>query len=53
VRALKKTRTVPIAELRSHRALAGMWVLRPGNRLSISPVSAAEWKFIVTRILGR
>ncbi len=50
VRALKKTRLMPVAELRAHRALARMWTLRPGNRLSITPVTAAEWKFICNRL---
>ena len=51
VRALRKTRLVPIAELKAHKALAGMWTLRPGNRLSITPVSAAEWKFITGKLV--
>ncbi|HZM35541.1 MAG TPA: EVE domain-containing protein [Burkholderiales bacterium] len=51
VRALRKTRLVPLAELRRHKPLAGMRLLRPGNRLSITPVSAAEWKFITDRLL--
>jgi predicted RNA-binding protein with PUA-like domain len=46
VRALRKTRCVPLAELRAHRKLARMWLLRPGSRLSITPVSAAEWAVI-------
>ena len=46
LRALKKTRLMPVAELRTHRPLAKMWTLRPGNRLSITPVTAAEWEFI-------
>jgi len=50
VRALKKTRLLPIDEMRAHVALASMWTLRPGNRLSITPVSAAEWKFICHRL---
>lgn len=50
VRALKKTRLMPVAELRAHRALAKMWTLRPGNRLSITPVTAAEWEFICNRL---
>src|SRR5690349_4721929 len=33
VRALKKTRLVPLSELRQHKALAKMVLLRPGNRL--------------------
>ena len=51
VRALKKTRLVSIDELRSHAALKHMWTLRPGNRLSITPVSAAEWKLIAGKLL--
>ncbi len=46
LRALRKTRLMPVAELRTHRPLAKMWTLRPGNRLSITPVTAAEWEFI-------
>jgi predicted RNA-binding protein with PUA-like domain len=51
VRALRKTRLVPIQELKAHKALAGMVTLRPGNRLSITPVTEAEWKFITSRLL--
>jgi predicted RNA-binding protein with PUA-like domain len=51
VRALRKTRLVSLAELRRQRTLSGMWVLRPGNRLSITPVSAAEWRTITARLL--
>ena len=50
VRARKKTALMPVAELRAHRALAKMWTLRPGNRLSITPVTAAEWEFICNRL---
>jgi predicted RNA-binding protein with PUA-like domain len=46
VRALKKTRLVSIAELKAEKALAKMATLRPGNRLSITPVTEAEWKHI-------
>jgi predicted RNA-binding protein with PUA-like domain len=53
VRGVKKTRLVPLAELRAQRALANMWLLRPGSRLSITPVSAAEWRTITQRLLGR
>ena len=51
IRALKKTRLVPLGELREHEALADMAVLRRGNRLSITPVTAAEWRYITTRLL--
>jgi len=46
VRALKKTRLVPLAELRKHKPLAKMVLLRPGNRLSITPVTEGEWTYI-------
>ena len=51
VRALKKTRLVPLAEIREQKALKDMVTLRPGNRLSITPVTAAAWKHITTRML--
>ncbi len=51
VRAKKKTRLVPLAELREHKALAGMIILRPGNRLSITPVTSAEWNFIMRKLI--
>ena len=47
VRLVAKTRLVPLAELRAHPALADMVILRRGNRLSITPVTAAEWKVVV------
>ncbi|HEU4921452.1 MAG TPA: EVE domain-containing protein [Burkholderiales bacterium] len=46
VRALRKTRLVPLAELRRQKPLARMRLLRPGNRLSITPVTESEWKYI-------
>ncbi len=52
VRALRKTRLLSIAELRTHAALAQMTVLQRGNRLSITPVSAAHWKIITGKLLA-
>lgn len=52
VRFVKKSRLVPLAELRAHEELADMTVLRKGNRLSITPVTPAEWRFITTRLMG-
>lgn len=46
VKAIRKTRLVNLAELRTKPELADMVVLRKGNRLSISPVSSAEWRVI-------
>jgi predicted RNA-binding protein with PUA-like domain len=47
VRLVEKTRLVTLAELRAEPALSDMVVLRRGNRLSITPVTAAEWKAVV------
>ena len=43
-------RTITLEELRAHATdeLKGMALLRRGNRLSITPVEAAHWKFILT-----
>jgi len=51
VKAVRKIPLIPLEELRKHKALAQMVTLRPGNRLSITPVTAAEWKFIIERLL--
>jgi predicted RNA-binding protein with PUA-like domain len=52
VKLVAKTRFVPLAELRSHKPLAGMQLLKRGNRLSITPVTPGEWSFIM-RLVGR
>jgi predicted RNA-binding protein with PUA-like domain len=41
--------TITLATLRQHeqRALKGLALLSRGNRLSITPVSAAHWKLIL------
>ena len=46
VRALRKTRLLPLAELRDEKMLETMVTLRPGNRLSITPVTEAQWKHL-------
>ena len=50
VKVLKKTRLLSLAEMREAPALASLQVLKRGNRLSITPVSDAEWS-AVTRLL--
>jgi len=42
-------RTITLAELREHAsgALKGLALLQRGNRLSITPVSDAHWRFIL------
>jgi predicted RNA-binding protein with PUA-like domain len=43
------TPPISLATLKQHQAqLADLWILRPGNRLSITPVSASQWKKILT-----
>ena len=51
IRALKKTRVLTIGELREHKALADMAVLRRGNRLSITPVTPTEWRYVTKRLI--
>lgn len=51
IKARRKTRLIPIGELRSYPQLADMAVLRRGNRLSITPVSEDEWNFIRETLL--
>ena len=48
----RKTRLMPLSEMRTHAKLAKMLTLRKGNRLSITPVTEAEWKFITKRLDG-
>ena len=51
VRLLEKTPFVALAALRAHRELAGMRTLQRANRLSITPVTPAEWAFITRRLM--
>jgi predicted RNA-binding protein with PUA-like domain len=51
IKARRKTRLIPIGELRSYPQLADMAVLRRGNRLSITPVSTSEWNFLRDAVL--
>ncbi|HEV3179451.1 MAG TPA: EVE domain-containing protein [Steroidobacteraceae bacterium] len=43
-------RTITLEDLRAHahKELKGMVLLRPGNRLSVTPVESAHWKFILS-----
>ena len=47
VKLVRKTRVLPLAEMRGMPALEGMRLLQRGNRLSITPVSAAEWRAVL------
>jgi len=43
----KLKRTITLSELKGHSELADFALLRPGNRLSVLPVTAAQWAFIL------
>ena len=51
VRLVRKTRLLPLAQMRAAPSLATMQVLRRGTRLSITPVTAEEWSAML-RLLG-
>jgi len=53
VKATKKTRLIGLPELREQPELEDMLILRRGNRLSITPVTPAEWNFIVKKLVPR
>ncbi len=46
VRFVRKTRLLGLDELRADPVLAGMTILKRGNRLSITPVTLREWAHI-------
>jgi predicted RNA-binding protein with PUA-like domain len=46
VRKLK--RTIPLAELKDKPELAGLALVRRGNRLSVMPVEEEMWRFILS-----
>lgn len=50
VQLVKKIELIPLAELRTHPQLERMRILQRGNRLSITPLDPAEWKFITTKL---
>jgi len=52
VKLVRKTPLIPLATMRATPGLEGMVTLRKGNRLSITPVTPAEWK-IVERLAAR
>jgi len=48
----RKVPLVPLAELRAHPELENLRILQRGNRLSITPVDPAEWRFILDRLVA-
>ena len=47
VKLARKTRLLSLAEMRAAPSLAGMRVLERGNRLSITPITADEWRAVL------
>lgn len=47
VKLVRKTRFVSLADMRREPELDGLWLLRPGNRLSITPVDARHWDWLL------
>jgi predicted RNA-binding protein with PUA-like domain len=43
----KLKRTIALSELKDRRELQGWALIRPGNRLSVLPVTPAQWHFIL------
>jgi predicted RNA-binding protein with PUA-like domain len=43
-------RVITLEELKAHarKELSGMILLRPGNRLSVSPIEDAHWRFVLS-----
>jgi predicted RNA-binding protein with PUA-like domain len=47
VKLVRKTRLLPLAEMREAPTLASLLMLKRGNRLSITPVTPEEWRAVL------
>jgi len=52
VKGVRKTRLLSLAEMRTLPQLEDMVVLQKGSRLSITPVTAAQWKQVLALLKG-
>ncbi|MFP5399314.1 MAG: EVE domain-containing protein [Gammaproteobacteria bacterium] len=50
VRLVRKTRLLSLREMRKRPELADLQVLRRGNRLSITPVTPAQWQAVLAAL---
>ncbi|MEW6563080.1 MAG: EVE domain-containing protein [Pseudomonadota bacterium] len=50
VQLVRKIALIPLAALRTHPELEHMRILQRGNRLSITPLDPAEWRFITEQL---
>lgn len=41
---------IPLNELKHHKQLKHMLILKKGNRLSVTPVSMEEWDYIISKL---
>lgn len=48
----KFSHLISLDELKKHHELAQMPLVRKGNRLSVMPVTATEWDFIVRKLVA-
>lgn len=48
----KLARTIPLSELKAETALAEMPLVRRGNRLSVMPVTDAQWEHVLSMESG-
>jgi len=53
VKLVRKTRLLTLSEMRQQPALVTMQALQRGNRLSITPVTAAEWHTVSALLAAR
>jgi len=51
VQLVQQIAHISLDEMRQHEALANMRTLQRGNRLSITPVDPAEWKYILQNLV--
>jgi predicted RNA-binding protein with PUA-like domain len=47
VKLVRRTKLLPLRQMRLRPELASMQLLRKGNRLSITPVTASEWHAVL------
>ena len=51
VKLVKKIALISIEELKRHPELENLRTLQRGNRLSITPLDPAEWRFISAKLV--
>ncbi len=51
VRFVRKCALIDLPTLRAQEPLADMTILQRGNRLSITPVTPAQWRYITSRLI--